>query len=589
LSVDLNLEIRNTVAYIQIAKVSWFGLLSAWSQPSQQISHPVLIIPTASIINFHFGSTPLVGTPSIIFQLNATNVRLQLVLAVSIVVVPGEITCPTFDPASLGDTRCLQKRSLICSEDGRNRTCESVLHCNIASFITPSCISSGAIIWYSGLSYSGSNIPLVHLPLSFIPANAAKVTVSIVSINSFAVSSPSSGVSIELPCQPPSDVSVLQSVNGHEVRFVSTPSCFHVLRLWAISATQEVSLLQELHHPDSPVLLRLLPRGTGLAVTLSSVTSKGVEGLSSPPFPFVLPPDKPTDVFLDVRSQGQVYVVWSQPVLPVFKSLPFSGYAATPLAEIAASFAASALGDVGNSQHLVAASLESGVAVESVNASLSAGSLLLSPLLQSSRVIYVARRSFGVRSEWVPFIRDPLRVDTNLSSNASNIQRAWCVLQTEGSSAGVGGIFISSSGVGTTVLVAATRCGAGSIANASIQNAGESAISETLHFGDDGMGHASVVMSVQSWPHPKLAVGRTVTVFSPNHPRASCQLGAVGVLQASPVVFECSPCTTLALPSQSLSSIGYNHGVHWTVLLALNTNLQPSDDILAKAIRIAHQ
>lgn len=588
LFADLNLEIRNTVAYVQVAKVSWFGFISAWSPPSEQISYPFPILPTASITKVQFGSSPLFGTPSIIFQLNATSVRLQLVRAVAIVSVPGDSGCPTFDPAALGDTRCSQKRSLICSEDGHNRTCENILHCNIAPFIASSCISSGAIIWYSGISYSGSSIPSAYLPLSVFPSDFTKITAFIVSINWFAVSSPSSVVSMTLPCQPPSDVSVIQSVNGFEVRFLSTPPCSHVLRLWSIGATLEVSLLQELQSPDSPVLLTLLPRGTGLAVTLSSLTDNGVESLSSPPVPFVLPPDQPTDVRLNFEPQGQLHVIWSQPVLPVSKSLPFNGYTATPLTEIAEAFAASEFGNAGTSQHVIVASLESGSVVDSVNASLSAGSVLLSPPLQSSRIIYVARRSFGVRSEWVPIIRDPVRVGTNLSSNPSNIQQAWCMLQTEESSAGVGGIYISSSSAGS-VLVAATRCGVGSFANASIEVVGEGAPTETLDFGDDGLGHASAVMFVRSWPHPQIAVGRTVTVLAPNHPRASCQLSAVGVLQTSPVVFECSPCTTLALPSESLSSIGYKFGVHWTVLLALNTHLQPSDKILAKAVRFAHQ
>jgi len=401
------------------------------------------------------------------------------------------------------------------------------------------------------------------------------------------VSSPSLDVLVTLPCQPPSDVSLVQNTYGADVRFVSTIPCIPVLRLWAISTADGVYLLRELKGPDSPVLLRLLPRGVGLAVTLVSVDERGVESLSSSPVVFVLPPDKPNDVRTTVLSQDQVKLVWSEPVFPVVERVPYYGYSATPLSDIPAAFAASEYGDVAHSQRIVAASLEIGVVVHSVNSSLSDGSLLLSSLLRSSPIIYVARSSFGVRSDWVPVFQDSALVDSNVSANAPNIQQAWCVLKTEGLAA-VGGVFISSSGTGS-VLVAATRCGIGSVANISIQSAVSSAPSETLSFGDDGMGHASLVVSTQSWPHPKAAVGRIVTVLSPNQPRSSCQLGAVGSLQTSPVVFECSPCTTLALPGDSFSSIGYRYNVHWTVLLTLNTKLQPSDDILAKAVRVAHQ
>jgi hypothetical protein len=179
-------------------------------------------------------------------------------------------------------------------------------------------------------------------------------------------------------------------------------------------------------------------------------------------------------------------------------------------------------------------------------------------------------------------------VGAESSPSAPSIQQAWCVLRTEGSGVAVGGVFVSSSGEGS-VLVAATRCGAGSVANISIESTAEGASSETLHFRDDGMGHASLIFSVQSWPHPKVAVGRIVTALAPNQPRSSCQLSAAALLPTSPVVFECSPCTTLAVHGDSFSSIGYRYNVHWTVLLALNTKLQPSDDILAKAIRVAHQ
>lgn len=585
--VDMPLEIRNTVAYVQVAKVSWFGMLSAWSHPSQQISYPVDIKPTASIVSVRFGSSPALGTPSVVFQMNASDVRLQLIRAVAIVAVPGDRACPFFDFAALGDSRCVQRRSLICTENGNNRTCENILHCDIAPFIANCKASSGAILSYSGLSYLESNSPFAHLPLSVLPIDAPIIAVSIIAMNSWAVSSPSLGVLVTLPCQPPSDVSLVQTTNGADVRFVSTIPCIPVLRLWAISTTDGVYLLRELKGPESPVSLRLLPRGAGLAVTLASVDQRGVESASSSPVVFVLPPDTPTDVRTSVLSQDKVMLVWSVPVFPVVERVPYYGYSVTPLSDIAAAFAASEYGDVAYSQRVVAASLEIGVVVHSVNSSLSDGSLLLSPFLRSSPIIYVARSSFGVRSDWVPVFQDSALVDTNTSSNAPNIQQAWCVLKTEGSAA-VGGVFISSSDAGA-VLVAATRCGVGSVANISIQSAVSSASSETLNFGDDGMGHASLVVLAQSWPHPKFAVGRIVTVLSPNQPRSSCQLGSVGSLQTSPVVFECSPCTTLAVPGDSFSSIGYKYNVHWTVLLTLNTKLQPSDHILAKAVRVAHQ
>jgi hypothetical protein len=584
--VNLPLETRNTVAYVQVAKVSWFGLLSDWSLPSELISNPVDIKPTASIDNFRFGSSPAFGIPSIIFQLNASAVRLQLIRAVVIIARPGDRACPAFDFVALGDTHCVQKRSLICTENVHNRTCESILHCDIAPFIA-ACTSPGAILSYSGLSYSGSHVPFAYLPLSLLPIDASQISVSIIAINSFAASSPSSSVLVYLPCQPPSEVSLFQHTNGADVNFVSTPPCSPVFRLWAISTTNGVTLLREIEGPDSPVFLRLLPRGVGLAVTLASVDSRGVEGQSSPPVLFVLPPDKPTDVRTDIWSEDKVYLLWSQPVLPVLENIPYSGYAVTPLSDIAAAFAESQFGHVANSQWLLAASLETGRIVHSVNTSLSAGSLLLSSPLRSSPIIYVARSSFGVQSDWVPIFRDSVIVDTNSSSDASNIQKAWCVLKTEDSAVAVGGVYISSSGA--SVLVAATRCGIGSVANISIESTVEGASSETLRFGDDGMGHASLIEYVQSWPQPKVAVGRIVTVLVPNHPPSSCRLDAIASLPTFPVVFECSPCTTLAVPGDSFSSIGYKYKVHWTVLLALNTKLQPSDNILAKAVRVAHQ
>jgi hypothetical protein len=174
------------------------------------------------------------------------------------------------------------------------------------------------------------------------------------------------------------------------------------------------------------------------------------------------------------------------PVFPVVDRVPYYGYSATPLSDIATSFAASEYGDVAYSQRVVAASLEIGVVVHSTNSSLSHGSFLLSPLLRSSPLIDVARSSFGVRSDWVPVFQDSALVDANTSANAPNIQQAWCVLKTEALAAD-GGVFISSSGAGA-VLVAATRCGVGSVANISIQSAVSSASSEMLNFGDDGMG-----------------------------------------------------------------------------------------------------
>jgi hypothetical protein len=424
--------------------------------------------------------------------------------------------------------------------------------------------------------------------LSLVPVDATEITVSVVSINSFAVSSPSPDVLVALPCQPPTEVSVVQNPNGADVSFVSTPPCSHVLRLWAITSHLGVSLLRELRDADSPVLLRLLPRGVGFAVTLSSIDSRGVEGLPSPPALFVLPPDQPLGVRVDALSQGQVYVAWSLPVLPVVESLPYSGYAATPLTDIAAAFVASSFGGVADSQRVEVSSLEAGLVVHSVNASLSVLSVLLSSPLRNSPIIYVARRSFGVRSDWLPVFRDAASASTNVSAGASSIEQAWCELKADGATAGVGGVFISSSG-DDSVLVAVTRCGVGSRANVSIENVDDSAFSETILMGDDGMGHASAVVSVQSWPHPKFAAGRIVTVLAPNQLRSSCKLSGVGSLPTSPVVFECSPCTTLAVPGDSIGSIGQRYGVHWTVLLALNSMLQPSHDIRAKAVRVAHQ
>jgi hypothetical protein len=591
---DLTLDIRNSVAYVQVARVSWFGLTSAWSSPSQHISYPVPVIPTASVKRVFFGSALVSGTASVIFELDASQVRLQLVRAVAVVTLPGGGACASFDSASLGDARCVQKRTVICTEDGLNRTCETILHCNIEPFIDATCASSGAAVSYWGLSHPESMQPsaYLYLPLSFLSVGDANVTVFLVSINSFATSAPSSGVAVRLPCDPPADVSVVSIANGANVTFVSVPPCRYVLRLWTISSSERVSMLRQLDNPEPPVLLRLLPLGEGLAVTLSSVDSRGVEGLSSPPVPFVLPPDKPVGVQAEGQFPGEVQVIWSQPSSPVSDSLPYSGYASTPLSDISAAFSASRFGSAAGSQRLIVASLVAGAVVHSVNLSLSAGALLLPPSLRSLGIVYAARVSFGVRSEWVSVILNSgAGGGDDGSSVASNTQRVWCVLRTEGSSSsasGVGGVFISSNGFGS-VLVAATRCDIGPAANLSIESGSDGKPVEQLQLRDDSKGHASAVVSVSSWPHPNNAIGRKVTVLAQNQPPSSCQLSADVSPSTSPSVFECSPCTTLGLPGDTASSIGYRYQAHWTVILALNTELQPSHDVLGKAIRIAHQ
>ena len=540
--------------------------------------------------------------------------------------------------------------------------------------------------------------------------------VSVVTINSFATSSLSRTVSIALPCQPPSEVEVLPNINGADVSFVNTVPCSHVLRLWAINASNGVTLLRELIDPSSPTSLQLLPRGVGLAVTLCSIGSSGVEGLSSPPFAFVLPPYTPLNVRVEVRSQGEIFVAWSQPVATVLENVPYSGYAATPLVDVAVAFNSSNYGDSSNSQWVIAATLDAGRVVSSVSAVLSAGYVLLPPSLRSANFIYVARLSFGVRSEWVgvrmPDLSTPCQsaaatlhdeayivrgsvsaeavassaqisfklqltrfsstatsvpvsiqcygssraaavanftrttytsdlwqpvllastivtfsgpsscigglvvvsfpsqnitgvfsvkdsdvcVDSNIAAASPSITQAWCVLRTEGLAAGVGGVFVSSSGEGS-VLVAATRCGVGSFGNASIDACDffscyrSSSVQSipSLLLGDDGMGHASVVINSRSWPHPSLAAGRTVRALAPSGQSSSCRLIAVGSLPTAPVAFECSSCTTLAMPGDSLISLASSYGVHWTVLLALNTKMQPSQDILGKAVRVAHR